>query len=79
MDGPRDNHPREVIHKEKDEHHMISLTCGIYNLTQMNLSMKQTHRHRTDLRLWGWGVAGGKGVMDWEFGISRCKLLHYYI
>ena len=30
----------------------------------MNLPMKQTHRQ---------GEGGG---MDWEFGISRCKLLY---
>ena len=27
--------------KEKDKYHMISLICGIYNMVQMNLSMKQ--------------------------------------
>ena len=38
----------EVSQKEKDKDHMISLTCGIQNTTQMNLStkQKQTHRHR---------------------------------
>ena len=38
----------EVSQKEKDKYHMISLTCGISNLIQMNLStkQKQTHRHR---------------------------------
>ena len=40
----------------------------------MNLSMKQTHRQRTDLWLpRGRGVGGG---MEWEFGVSRCKLLY---
>ena len=29
--------PSEISQKEKDKHHMISLTCGIYNMTQMNL------------------------------------------
>ena len=41
----------------------------------MNLSMKQkqTHRYREQTC----GCQGGEGVggwMDWEFGISRCKL-----
>ena len=39
-------------------------------MTQMNLSMKQTHRQRTDLR-----VPRGWAGMEWEFGVSRCKLL----
>ena len=42
----------------------------------MNLSMKQkqTHRHREQTcGCQGGGVGGG---MDWEFGISRCKLLY---
>ena len=45
-------------------------------MTQMNLSMKQkqTQRQRTDL----WQPRGRRsgGGMDWEFGISRCKLLY---
>ena len=31
---------------EKDKHHMRSLTGGIYNLAQMNLSMKQNQTRR---------------------------------
>ena len=36
-----------VSQKEKDKYHMISLTCGIYNMAIMNLltKQKQTHRH----------------------------------
>ena len=49
--------PSEVSQKEKDKYHMISLTCGIYNMTQMNLSMRQTQRHRGQMWLpkgeWG--------------------------
>ena len=44
-------------------------------MTQMNLStkQKQTHRHREQTC----GCQGGGwGGMDWEFGVSRCKLLH---
>ena len=45
-------------------------------MTQMNLStkQKQTHRHREQTC----GCQGeGSGVAkDWEFGISRCKLLY---
>ena len=41
----------EVSQKEKDKYHVISLICGIYNTTQMNISMKQKHSQtqRTDL------------------------------
>ena len=31
--------------KEKDKYHTLSLIRGIENMTQMNLSTKQTHRH----------------------------------
>ena len=35
----------EVSHKKRDKY-IISLICGIKNTTQVNLCMKQTHRHR---------------------------------
>ena len=40
--------------------------------TQMNLFMKQTTHHRLVVAK---GDHGGGGL-DWEFGISRCRLLH---
>ena len=46
-------------------------------MTQINLSIKQkqTHRHREETYgcQGGWGGGGG---MEWEFGISICKLIH---
>ena len=45
-------------------------------MTQINLSMKQkqTHRHREQTcGCKGEGTGGGK---DWEFGVSRCKLVY---
>ena len=42
-------------------------------MTQMNLSTKQTHRHRE--QTCGCQGRGGGGT-DWGFGISRCKLLY---
>ena len=39
-------------------------------MTPKNLSMKQTHRHREETC-----DCQGEGK-DWEFGISRCKILH---
>ena len=40
----------EVSQKEKEKYHMILLTRGIQNTTQMNLStkQKQTHKHREE-------------------------------
>ena len=46
-------------------------------MTQMNLStkQKQTHRHRE--QTCGCQEGGGcRRRKDWEFGISRCKLLY---
>ena len=52
---------REVSQKKKDKYHMISLTCGIENMTQMNICMKQkqTHGEQTCGCL-GWGVGEGR-------------------
>ena len=43
-------------------------------MAQVNLSIekKQIQTQRTDLCQGG----GGERGMDWEFGASRCKLLH---
>ena len=45
-------------------------------MTQMNLSMKhkKTHGHRE--QTCGCQGGGGGGGMEWEVGVSRCKLLH---
>ena len=45
-------------------------------MTQMNLSVKQkqTHRHREQTG--GCQGKGGGGGMEWEVGVSRCKLLY---
>ena len=64
----------EVIQKGKDKFHMISLICGIYYMSEINLSTekKQTHGHGE----WTCGCQGvvrGSGK-DWDFGVSRCKL-----
>ena len=41
---------------------------------KLSTKKKQTHGHGEQT----WGCqGGGRGVgMDWEFGVSRCKLLH---
>ena len=43
-------------------------------MAQMNLSTekKQTHGRGEQTC----GCQGGGSGMDWEFGVSRCKLLH---
>ena len=41
----------------------------------MNLSMKQKQTHRHGEQTCGC-QGGGGGGMDWECGISRCKLLY---
>ena len=38
------------------------------------MKQKQTHRYRE--KPCGGQVGGAGGGMDWEFGISRCKLLY---
>ena len=43
-------------------------------MAQMNLSTKQTHRHRE--QTCGCQGAGGGGGVDGKFGMSRCKLLY---
>ena len=43
------------------------------NITQMNLSMKQIHGHRG--QIYGCEEGGAKIGMEWEVGVSRCKLL----
>jgi len=67
----------EVSQKDTNKYHIISLTCGILNMTQVNLSMKQkqTHRHRKQTC----DCQGGerdRGRVNWEFGVSRCKLMY---
>ena len=51
----------KVSQREKDKYHMLSLICGIYNMTQMNLSVKQkqTHRQREQ-------TCGCQGAGSWE-------------
>ena len=38
--------PSEGSQKKKDKHHVISLTGGIENTTQMNLLTKQKQTHK---------------------------------
>ena len=57
----------EISQRTRDKCLMTSpRPYGISNVTQTNLSMKQTHRHREQTC----------GRMDWEFGMSRWKPLY---
>ena len=42
----------------------------------MNLSAEQKQTHRHGEHTCGCQGGGGGRGMDWEFGVSRCKLLH---
>ena len=44
-------------------------------MAQMNLSAKHKQTHIENRLVVAKGVGGGCG-MDWEFWVSRCKLLH---
>ena len=74
MDGPRNYHTK----RSKSERQIPYDITYMWNLimAQMNLStkQKQTHRHRE--QTCGCQGGGGWGGMAWEFGVSRCKLLH---
>ena len=64
MDATRLSYSK-VSQKEKDKY-LISLICGIQNMTQMNLFTKQkkTHRHREQTC----GYQGGGGVKEGWIG-----------
>lgn len=44
-------------------------------MTQMNTSTKQKHTHRLQSRLVVHQVEGSRRGVNWEFGVSRFKLL----
>ena len=48
-------------------------------MTQMNLTTekKQTHGYGEQTCSCQGGGGGGESGMDWEFRVSRCKLLHW--
>ena len=46
-------------------------------MAQMNISTKQKHTDIEKRLMVAKGEVGGRGSgMDWELGVSRCKLLH---
>ena len=63
----------EVIQKEN--YHVISLICNIWNMTQIHLWNRNSLTD-TENRLVVAKGDGKSGGMDWEFGLSWCKLLY---
>ena len=63
----------EVCQKEIDKYH-ITYTWNLkYDTNELSMKQKQTHK-RTDL--WLPRGRGGKEGMEWEFGVSRYKLVY---
>ena len=64
----------EVSQKEKDKYHMISfkwnLKCGTNE--SINRTKMDPQTQKTDC---GHQGGGGESGIDWEFGVSGCKLL----
>jgi len=74
------NEPRDCnttwSKSEKDKYHMFSLTCGSKMQHKWTRPWNRNRLPDTQVRF---VVAKGKeggGGKDWEFGISRCKLLY---
>ena len=65
----------EISQKKKDKYHDITYIWNlIYGTNEPNYrKVTNSQTWKTDLQLPGGG--GGSG-MDWEFGVSRHKLLH---
>ena len=66
----------EVTHKEKDKYHTISHMWNLkYDANELSYETEtDSQTWRTDL--WLPRERGGGGGMDWECGISRCKLVY---
>ena len=46
-------------------------------MAQMNLSKENKQTHGLEEQTCGCQGEGGRSGVDWEFGVSRCKLLHF--
>ena len=64
----------EVNQKENDKYRMI---LHIWNLIHgINEPLYTKETDSGTWRAWGCQGGGGESEMDWEFEISRCKLLY---
>ena len=64
----------EVMKLEKDTYSEISLVCGIQ--TQKSVPTKQKQLPDVENRVVVPKGGLREGGMDWEFGVSQCKLFH---
>ena len=71
--GPEIIIPSEV--KAEGERQIpYDIFCGLELMTQMNLSMKQTHRQRVQT----WRLPREReGGMEWDCGVGRYRLDYY--
>ena len=65
----------EVCQKEKDKYHMVSLMES--NIWHKRIYLQNRNKlMNMEYRLEVAKEYAGRSGMDWEFGVSRCKLLH---
>ena len=65
----------EVSQKEKGKYHIVSFMYGIYNMSQMNLSMEQKQTHIENRIVVAKVGEVGEGCVG-GFGISTGKLVY---
>ena len=77
MDGTRDFHTESSkSEKEKETPYDITYMWSLkYGTNELSSKQKRSWTCMTDLCLPGERGEGGGSGMDWEFGVSRCKLL----
>ena len=76
IDGLRDDHTkRRKSERERQISYDITY-MWVLTYNTMNLTMKQRQTHRREKQTHSCQRRRGREEMDWEFGVSRCKLLH---
>ena len=65
----------EVSQREKEKYWMISLMCGIWEMTQTNWFTNRDRLTDREQTYGCWGEEGGEGIIR-EFGIDVCTLLY---
>ena len=76
-DGPRDYHTKwSKSERERQIPSDITYICNIKYGTNETFQRKETHGLGEQTCGCQEGRRGRGSGMDWEFGVSRCKLLH---